>query len=67
MKGTLSLKNVIVRADLELTSVRVEGSNFTSRSFMKNLMATDTQVQGTWWLNDSIIYDKARVSNVGRG
>ena len=64
VKGALSLKNVIVRADLELTSVRVEGSIFTSRSFMKNLMATDTQVQGTWWLNDSIIYDEARLFRV---
>jgi hypothetical protein len=60
IKGDFSFDDTVILENLRLNRARVEGSVYGNRSFMDQLFVNDTQVTGTWWHMESIVFSDAQ-------
>jgi len=58
-KADFSFDNTVVLRSLLLNRARIEGSVYGSRSFLDRLMVNDSQINGTWWQTESVIFTDA--------
>jgi len=61
VKGDFSFENVLILGDLWLNRAHVQGSVYGNKSFIRNLSANDTQIDGTWWHRESIVFWEADI------
>ena len=60
VKGDLSFENAIILNKLLLNRAHVEGSVYGRWSFIEQLLVSDTQIDGTWWQSESVIFSDGR-------
>jgi hypothetical protein len=61
VKGDFSFENVLILGDLLLNRAHVQGSVYGNKSFINKLSANDTQIDGTWWHRESIVFSDAEI------
>lgn len=59
-RADFSFDNVIALNSVLLTRARVDGSVYGNRSYVDWLRVEDTQVNGTWWQEESVIFTDAQ-------
>ena len=60
LHGDLSFEYAVIVGNFRLNRARIEGSVYGGASFMKQLRAFDTQVNGSWQHTDSIVFWEAQ-------
>ena len=56
VKGDFSFEYAVVLGKVLLNRTHVEGSVYAGTSFAKELLVSDSQIDGTWWQTDSLIF-----------
>ena len=61
VKGDFSFENAVILGNLRLNRARVEGSVYGNKSFIDRLRVNDTQINGTWWHREAVVFSDAEI------
>ena len=61
VKGDFSFENAVILGSLRLNRARVEGSVYGNKSFIDRLLVNDTQINGTWWHREAVVFSDAEI------
>jgi hypothetical protein len=65
VKGDLSFEYALVLGKVLLNRAHVEGSVYGRNSFVKTLLVNDSQIDGTWWQTESMIFADTHFHRTG--
>src|SRR5262245_19116937 len=58
-RADFSFDNSVTLHSLLLNRAHIDGSVYGNRSFLNRLMVNDSQINGTWWQTESVIFTDA--------